>query len=118
MSGKSFPKDFYLQFDNYVLSGKLSVGLVKIICLPDRMSGKNLNTFANTAFDSEPASHININSTFDSEPASHININSTFDSEPASHININSAFYSEPASHINIKHFTVSQRLTYQFSIL
>ena len=29
-------------------SGKLLFGLVKKICLPDRMSGKNLNTFANT----------------------------------------------------------------------
>ena len=48
MSGKHFIKDFYLQFENNILSGNLSVGLVKKICLPDRMSGKNLNTFANT----------------------------------------------------------------------
>ena len=34
--------------ENNILSGNLSVGLVKIICLPDQMSGKNLNTFTNT----------------------------------------------------------------------
>ena len=49
MSGKHFIKYFYLQFENNILSGKLSAGLVKKICLPDRMSGKFLNTFANTA---------------------------------------------------------------------
>ena len=55
MSGKHFTKDFYLSFENNILSGilsgNLSVGLAKNICLPDRMSGKNLNTFfANTDF--------------------------------------------------------------------
>ena len=32
----------------FIRSGKFLFGLVKKICLPDRMSGKNLNTFANT----------------------------------------------------------------------
>ena len=52
MSGNYFIKDFVLQFENNILSGKLvtykSVWQ-KNICLPDRMSGKNLNTFVNTS---------------------------------------------------------------------
>ena len=37
-----------------IRSGKFLFGLVKKICLPDLMSGKNLNTFANTDNTQEP----------------------------------------------------------------
>ena len=38
-------KDLYLQFEKNILSGNL----VKNICLPDQMSGKNLKSFSNAA---------------------------------------------------------------------
>ena len=40
---------FFTKSALLIRSGKFLFGLVKKICLPDRMSGKNLNTFANTA---------------------------------------------------------------------
>ena len=39
---------FFTKSVLFIRSGKFLFGLVKKICLPDRMSGKNLNTFANT----------------------------------------------------------------------
>ena len=41
---------FFTKSALFIRSGKFLFGLVKKICLPDRMSGKDLNTFANTAF--------------------------------------------------------------------
>ena len=49
MSCKHFTKDLSAVWKKK-LSGYLSVGLVKNISLPDRMSGKNPNTFGNTKF--------------------------------------------------------------------
>ena len=43
---------FFIKFAHFIRSGKFLSGLVKKICLPDRMSGKNLNTFANTVLPS------------------------------------------------------------------
>ena len=39
---------FFSKSALFIRSGKFLFGLVKKMCLPDRMSGKNLNTFANT----------------------------------------------------------------------
>ena len=39
---------FFTKSALFIRSGKFLFGLVKKICLPDRMSGKDLNTFANT----------------------------------------------------------------------